>query len=81
MTNPNDPVFPLDLRDSKDLDHVMHVLPGLTKREYFAAQILPSIVVWDAIMNRNHPSDGGKKENLIPVAVEMADALIKELSK
>lgn len=86
MIDPTDPAFPgyklLDILDTEGKHHYEHFkMSGLTKREYFSVEILKSVIIWDAIMNRHERSDAGKKENLLPVATALADAFILQLNK
>ena len=73
MTKPNDPVFgATTIPKEIEIKDEMKVF-GLTKREYFAAMIYQGInTVADTIQNRKVSAY---------VAVECADALIKELNK
>lgn len=68
MTNPNDPAFPcassLSLPD---------YVPGLTKREYFAAMAMQGILAQQPVE--------GDPDDLARSAGICADALIAELSK
>lgn len=77
MTNPNDPAF--IQRPGND----GNILPALTKREYFAAMAMSGI----SYLMRPVPGHPRSKDHLefqkelMEGCVEMADALIAELSK
>lgn len=73
MTNPNDPAF----GHGAENGHCC----GLTKREYFAAMAIRGVIEWDATMHQSRPDYAGKIENIVKSSVQMADALIAELSK
>lgn len=85
MTNPNDPAYPGESKQfaiskalllekhpelEKEILELRSHVGGLTKREYFAAMALQGLCS-QAIFVGSHTSR----------AVEMADALIAELSK
>ena len=77
MTHPNDPAFLPEPRTimrfaTLDLDKDVDVQEGLTKREWFAGL---AMIARSLTPNSRLISDYTKE------AIEMADALIKELSK
>lgn len=65
MNNSNAPAYP-DNWDAK--------LPGLTKREYFAAMAMQGLIASDVDGAMSHG-------NCAKIAVLQADALLKELEK
>ena len=66
MTNPNEPVYPIQ-------DCNLQFIPGLTKREYFAAMSMQGLCA--------DPQRSGKHEHYAEDAVRFADALIEALNK
>lgn len=85
MTNPNDPAVPTNksytYNDPQAGDYTMRedpMYPGLTKREYFAAQALRGAIEWHGYHER---PESTKVENIAKDCVGMADALIIELNK
>jgi len=75
----SEPAYPamVDVEYSKT--HIMtEQTPGLTKREYFAGLAMQGIVSQDADFIK---ATYDKGYSIASMAVEQADALIKELSK
>lgn len=70
--NPNDPAFPC-----KDVGNLLNPpeLPGLTKREYFAA------LAMQGMLSNVQYSATVSWDELVEQAAKYADALIAELSK
>lgn len=68
-TSPTTPAFPLVL----DEDTNFSVVPGLTKREYFAAIALQGLLAGDVVKNL-FPTEAACD------ALKYADALIEELN-
>lgn len=81
MTDPDSPAFSAEWFDSSSGQTQMQYAKGLTKREYFAAQALPDLIEWDAVMNKQSPDRAGNVGNIASGCVALADALIKELNK
>lgn len=84
ITNPHDKIFPLAAAPSDDI-----VFSGLTKREYFSAlamQNLQSVLLKETsveILTAWGQSMGGRRPSIqiiARLAVDQADALIKELN-
>jgi hypothetical protein len=70
-TNTGGPAFPHT--DSMDTA----TRPGMTLRDYFAAQALTGAQIWDAVLNgKNSPFAGGV-DKLAEVAYAVADAMLK----
>lgn len=62
-----DPVFPMDLQS------VDRIMPGLTKREYFASMAMQAILI--------HGRESMDADILTEEAVDYADLLIEALNK
>lgn len=82
-TNPNDSAFSLPITDKQlekaGLEATKNLNPnGLTKREYFAAMAMQSILI-----NPPHGHIDGVKdyEEITGLSCKYADALITELNK
>lgn len=85
MTNPDDQAFPRNYayQNPEAGQSELKSLPGLTKREYFAARAMQGLLaenkidwgMWD--INKNH----SVKYLVARNAIEFADALIAELNK
>lgn len=71
MTNPNDPVFPLDV--VKISDFLDHRETGLTKREEFAKAAMEGLQANPCMMSYT-------SEKLAAMAVQGSDALIAALN-
>lgn len=65
QTKPNEPAYP---------NKFVPILYGLTKREYFAAMVMQSII-------QNKDGLDIKIERIVESAVDIADALIEKLNK
>ncbi len=91
MTNPNEPAF---LKSSKQVTEPSQMAPqgqvtyevpcyGLTKREYFAAMALQGMMSLNPpdMFQWADPKDGTVGDWVAINCVQVADALIKELSK
>ena len=75
--NPNDPAF-IDVQFSDDGTFNLamtkaNIRFGLTKREYFAALAMQGLL--------SHPGTQATVDHVAQYSVQMADALIAELSK
>ncbi len=52
--------------------------PGMTMRDYFAAQALTGAQIWDAVLNgKNSVLAGNGPEKLSELAYAIADAMLK----
>lgn len=83
ITRPNDPI---DVKDGayRDEDSILKAGTGLTKREYFAALSLQGILANSGIHKmamKNFDSEKSVLDSHCMMAVDHADALIKELNK
>ena len=59
----------------------MHNTPGMTLRDYFAAQALTGMQIWDAVLNgkaAQFAGENGGIDLLAKTAYDVADALIKQ---
>lgn len=86
MTQANDPVSPLHMRQTGEIDYrpatakeveqdyCIHMLGGLTKREYFAAMAMQGLLHGAHAMGFHHETTAKR-------AVEMADYLITQLNQ
>jgi len=66
-TKPNEPINIVEYNNN-------YISTGLTKREYFAAMVMQSII-------QNKDGLDIKIERIVESAVDTADALIEELNK
>jgi len=66
-TKPNEPINLVEYNNN-------YISTGLTKREYFAAMVMQSII-------QNKDGLDIKIERIVESAVDTADALIEELNK
>ena len=66
-TKPNEPINIVEYNNN-------YISTGLTKREYFAAMVMQSII-------QNKDGLDIKIERIVKSAVDIADALIEELNK
>lgn len=79
MTNPKDPAFPVAIEaKSYSNGNIWVPPPGLTKREYFAAQALRGAIEWQALNSKPQNFD---VKLLAKDCVGVADALIEALKK
>lgn len=80
-TNPNESAFSAsaytDPLAGKGQDHTHPRIPGLTKREHFAAMMMQGLVA-SPKANITEPEDANR---LALIAAHMADTLIAELNK
>jgi hypothetical protein len=80
MTNPNDPINPLETDMSKDAIHI-----GLTKREYFAAMAMQGILSGFHTLQPENESQAFKMASVLQgianMAVRRADDLIQALNE
>jgi hypothetical protein len=84
MTNGNDPINPVDYQSVSPVgDSITVQLPGLSKREYFAAMAMQGILTNQSwVETLKIPDDWNDyKDRLVEGSIEMADSLIKELNK
>ena len=51
--------------------------PGMTLRDYFAAQALTGAQIWDAVINGKNAQFSASTEKLAKVAYAVADAMLK----
>lgn len=74
-TDKNSTAFPF--WEQNGFGAITHMMPGLTKREYFAAMAMQGLCSW----NHNSGKMICNTTKIEEEAVELADNLIKELNK
>lgn len=91
MTKPTDPVYPVKAHRVEIPKTLMtaelllsmreyeETIPGLSKREYFAAMAMRGCTEWDALMNQ--PDRAGIVDSIALSCVKLADALVAALNK
>ena len=75
--NYQSPAFPPQIAQDH-LGRVLAPIPGLTKLEYFAVQLLPTFL---DIARTKKIADGGKPVTPVQAAISAAKQLLDELSK
>lgn len=73
MENKNAPAFPPQVAQD-NLGRIIAPIPGMTKLEYFAVQLLPNFMNSEKNWAKN-----GKKLNAYQCAVEAANLLLEQL--